>query len=252
MRALRCLLLCVVVATCLQARKPEPGAPADQTAQTFRLDPHWPLVYLKFDHIGQGTRINDQEPFTRIWLHLVNNCRLPVVVNGGGQVEGGLKGEMYVNNVVRLNPRNNVVVVLSSPVEPDSPALSTALTEPGQSLSHKNPAYVKPHSKPAGGDEAPMPVGYPSSDVVSTETVMPGASVLFSVPVNFVTKKWHFEITFHLGSEASDGVIPEGPAFVNPDVRGQVEMTLSYDCWDLPEAHRAEVEKLNLSLAKKP
>ena len=97
-----------------------------------------------------------------------------------------------------------------------------------------------------------MPAGYPSSDVVSTETILPGAGVLFSVPIDFVTKKWHFEITFHLVPEASDGRIPEGPAFVNPAVRGQVKMTLSYNFWDLPEEHRAEVEELNLNLAKKP
>ena len=250
MRPLQWLLLCFVVATCLQAQKAEHGAPANQTAQTFRLDPNWPLVYLKFDHIGQGTPMNDQEPSTRIWLHLINNCRLPIVVNGGGQVEGGLKGEIYVNNAVRLNPPSNLVVF--SQVEPDSPPLSTTLTEPGQRPSHKNSANVKPQSKPTGDDGARMPAGYPSLDVVSTETIMPGAGVLFSVPVNFVTKKWHFEITFHLGSDSSDRQIPEEQAFVNPDVRGQAEMTLSLGFWDLPEEHQAEVEKLNLNLAKKP
>jgi hypothetical protein len=252
MRALESLLLCLVVATCLQAQKAEQGTPADQTAQTFRLDPHRPLVYLKFDHIGQGTRMNDQEPSTRIWLHLINNCRLPIVVDAGGQVEGGLKGEIYVDNVVRLNPAINGAAVFDSQVEPDSPVISTTLTDPGQPPNRKNPKNVKPQSKPTGDDEPRMPAGYPSSDVVSTETIMPGSSVLFSVPVNFVTKKWHFEITFHLDSDISDGQIPEGPAFVNLDVRGQVEMTLRYGFWDLPEEHRAEVEKLNLNLAKKP
>lgn len=251
MRALRCLLLCFIVATCLQAQKAEHDTPADQTAPTFRLDPHRPLVYLKFDHVGQGTRMNDQEPSTRIWLHLINNCRLPIVVDGGGQVEGGLKGEIYVNNVVRLNPPISIVTVLSSETEPDSPQISTTLTEPGQPPSQKNPTNVKPLSKPTGDDEARMPVGYPSSDTVSRETIMPGGAVLFSVPVNFVTKKWHVETIFHLGPEASDGVIPEGPAFTNPAVRGQVGMTLSYGFWDLPEEHQAEVEKLNLNLAKK-
>jgi hypothetical protein len=250
MRAFESLLLCLVIATCLQAQKAEHGASADQTAQTFRIDPRWPFVYLKFDHIGQGTRMNDQEPSTRIWLHLINNCRLPIVVNGGGQVEGGLKGEIYVDNAVRPNPPSNLVVF--SQIEPDSPPISTTLTEPGQQTSHKKPVNLQPQSKPTGDAEARMPAGYPSMDIVSTETIMPGTSVLFSVPVNFVTKKWHFEIIFHLGSEASDRQIPEGPAFVNPDVRGQVEMILSYNFWDLPEEHQAEVEKLNLNLAKKP
>ncbi|HSY66708.1 MAG TPA: hypothetical protein VK829_19110 [Terriglobales bacterium] len=252
MRPLKGLLLWFVVATCLQAQKAEQGTPADQTAQTFRLDPHRPLVYLKFDHIGQGTRMNDQEPSARIWLHLINNCRLPIVVDAGGQVEGGLKGEIYVDNVVRLNPPSNGVSVLDSQVEPDSPVIPTTLTDPGQPPNRKNPTNVKPQAKPTADDEPRMPAGYPSSDVVSTETILPGAGVLFSVPIDFVTKKWHFEITFHLGPEASDGRIPEGSAFVNRDVRGQVEMILSYNFWDLPEEHQAEVEKLNLNLAKKP
>jgi hypothetical protein len=251
MRQLTSLLLCFVVATCLQAQKAEHVAPADQTSQTFRLDPQWPFVYLKFDHIGQGTRINAQEPSTRIWLHLVNNCRLPIVVEGGGQVEGGLKGEIYVDNVVRLNPPINGLFFGSFQVAPDPSPITTRLAEPGQQPSHKNPTNAKPQSKPISEDEARMPVGYPSTDVVSTETIMPGATVLFSVPVNFVTKKWHFEITFQLGSDISDRQIPEGQAFLNPDVRGQVHMTLSYGFRELPEEHRAEVEKLNLNLAEK-
>jgi len=253
MRAFKSLLLYfVVVAACLQAQKAKDGAPALQTAQTFRLDPQWPLVYLKFDHIGQGMRMNDQEPSTRIWLRLINNCRLPIVVSGGRQAEGGLQGEIYVDNLVRLNPPSNGVFALDSQVEPDSPVIATTLTDPGQPPNRKNPTNVKPQAKPTGDDEPRMPAGYPSSDIVSTETILPGAGVLFSVPVNFVTKKWHFEITFHLGPEASDGRIPEGSAFVNRDVRGQVEMILSYNFWDLPEEHQAEVEKLNLNLAKKP
>src|SRR5580700_2487476 len=100
MSAVKSLLLCFVVAACLHAQKAEHGAPVYQATQTFRLDPQWPLVYLKFDHIGQGTRMKDQEPSTRIWLHLINNCRLPVVVDGGSRMEGGLKGEIYVSNVV--------------------------------------------------------------------------------------------------------------------------------------------------------
>jgi hypothetical protein len=251
MRPLKGLLLCFVVATCLQAQKNEHGVPADQTAQTFRLDPHRPLVYLKFDHIGQGRRMNDQEPSTRIWLHLINNCRLPITIRGG-QLQGGLQDEIYVDNVVRLNPPIFSVAESYAQAETDPPPISNTLTETESRRNHKNPANVETQPVPTGNHEARMPVGYPSSDAVSLETIMPDAGVLFSVPVNFVTKKWHFEISFHLGSEVPDGLIPEGLAFVNPDVRGLVEMTLSYGFWDLPEEHRDEVEKLNLNLAEKP
>jgi len=97
-----------------------------------------------------------------------------------------------------------------------------------------------------------MPLGYPPFDVVSTVTIPPGGNVLFSVPVNFVTKKWHFEISFGLDSEQPGEGIPEQLAFVDPGVRGSVELTLSYGFYDLPMEHRDAVEKLNRDLQKKP
>jgi hypothetical protein len=251
MRPLKSLVLCFVVATCLQAQKAENAAPADQAVQTFRLDPHWPFVYLKFDHIGEGVRMNDQEPSKRIWLHLVNNCRLPIVVPGGQEVPGGLKGEVSIDGVVRPNPPLNGVVSFSTRIEPDISPIATTPTETGQRPNQKSPAKPKTQSKPTGDGEAPMPLGYPSPDVVSTETIMPGADVLFSIPVNFVTKNWHFEIDFSLDSEVAGEGIPEHSFFVNQSVRGEIEIALSYGFWDIPEEHQAEIEKLNQDLAKK-
>lgn len=97
-----------------------------------------------------------------------------------------------------------------------------------------------------------MPLGYLSPDVLSYEKIMPGANVLFSVPVNFVTPKWHFEIRFMLGSENSERSIPEQLFFADPDVRGQVETILSYGFRDLPKEHQAQVESLNQDLREKP
>jgi hypothetical protein len=246
----------LLVAVSLQAQKAEPPTSSDQAAKTFRLDPRWPFVYLKFDHIGTGERVNDQQPTTRIWLHLINNCRLPLVVRGGQPVDGGLPGEVFIDNVVRLNPPINGIASFSTEIEPDHPPIAT-LTEPGQPPNQKRPANDRPanskaRAKPVEDDEAFMPLGYPSFDVVSTETILPGGEVLFSVPVNFVTRKWHFEISFDLGSEQPDERIPEELAFVDPYVRGHVEMVLSYGFYDLPKEHRDEVEKLNRDLQKKP
>ena len=76
--------------------------------------------------------------------------------------------------------------------------------------------------------------------------------MLFSIPVNFVTKKWHFEISFDLDSEQPhDDGIPERSAFVNPNVRGQVELTLSYGFYDLPKEHQEEVDEINRALQKR-
>jgi len=215
----------------------------------LRIDPARPFVYLKFDHIGEGARQSDQEPATRIWLRLVNNCWLPIVVMGGGKVVGGLKDEVYLDNDVVPTRRSGVPsIVFSRPEEPTQAPMEH-LNVPAQDLSQQTSANSlrtesAPQQEPSGGDESEMPLGYPSGDVVSYETIRPGKEVLFSVPVNFVTREWHFEIGFNFDSEGSDG-IPERKAFTTPDVRGSVRTILAYGFWDLPERHRAEVERLN-------
>lgn len=223
-----------------------PSTSSEHGSKTFRLDSRWPFVYLKFDHIGPGRRQADDEPSTRIWLRLVNNCRLPIVVRGGQGINGGAPGEIVINNVVRLNPPVLTITPSPSPIL-DHPPLPTALGEPGHAAhmnkSSPNPPVTQP--KTSGDDEAYMPVGYPPPDVVSTETIMPSREVLFSVPVNFVSKKWHFEITFNFASEQVDERIPEELFFVDPNVRGQVGMSVSYGLDDVPTQYQNEVEKLN-------
>ncbi len=66
-----------------------PGAMAMQaqeanTGNAFVIDSNLPFVYVAFDHIGLGTPRNGQQPTARVWLHLKNNCRIPIVfrVNG--------------------------------------------------------------------------------------------------------------------------------------------------------------------------
>lgn len=252
MRALGTLVVAFFIAAIgLQAQNATSAKPSEQGGKTFRLDPRWPFVYLKFDHIGVGQKMNDNEPSTRIWLHLVNNCRLPIIVSGGQPIDGGMPGEISIDNVVRLNPP--IFFISAFPrTEPDKPPLATTLTEPGQRDSSKNSTATPPtQSKSPGVDEASMPVGYPSSDVVSTLTIMPGRDVLFSVPVNFVTKEWHFEIDITFDSERADESSPEKLSFTEPSVRGHVDMTLSYGFYDLPTKYQSQVEKLNQE-AQKP
>jgi hypothetical protein len=254
MRALGTLVIAsLLVVIGLRAQKANPAAPSEQVSKTFRLDPRWPFVYLKFDHIGAGKRRSDNEPSTRIWLHLVNNSRLPIVVRGGQPIDGGLQGEVSIDNVVRLNPPIYGLLSASTPTEPDLRPVATTLTEPGQRPNPNDSSSTSPtQSKSSRDDEASMPVGYPSFDVVSTDTIMPGTDVLFSVPANFVTKKWHFEINVSFGSEGTDERIPEQSSFVDSNVRGHVEMTLSYGFYDLPKEYQDEVEKFNQEPQKKP
>lgn len=68
--------------------------------------------------------------------------------------------------------------------------------------------------------------------------------------VNFVTKKWHFEIDISFDSERSNESIPEHSSFVDPNARGHLDMTLSYDFYDLPTEYQSQVEKLNQGTQK--
>jgi hypothetical protein len=221
-------------------------------AKGLRIDPSRPFVYLRFDHVGEGARVWDRDPATRIWLRLVNNCRLPIVVMGSDEVPGGLKDEVFLYDDVVSNRQGWDITGYPQEQQQPTPApMRQTLIVPGekstQQTSEKKPQTKSVQQPKQPDDEGEMPLGYPAGDVVTYETVLPGENVLFSVLVNFISKKWHIEIGFDFDSENSDG-IPERKSFANPDIRGHAVMTLTYGFWDLPEEHRAEVERLNQKL----
>ena len=94
------------------------------SATTFVIDPNRPFVYLRFDHMGPGIRRSEGEPSSRIWLRLVNNCRVPIIVSTFGVPDGSPKGEIGVMDEV-------VPVVVSGvvhgvgPSSADSPFATT-------------------------------------------------------------------------------------------------------------------------------
>jgi len=245
-RTLAFVLILLLCATGISLEAQNVGAP-----KGLRIDPSLPFVYLKFDHIGEGARVMDNEPPTRIWLRFANNCRLPIVVVARGKKAGGLKDEVFLDGDVVQNRQRSIMITESSAQEEPLPAPMEKLIMPGQNSSQQTSSASQetksePPQKPSNDDKSEMPVGYPSGDVVSYETIKPGENLLFSIPVSFVSKKWHFEVGFDFDSEDSNG-IPETHSFSRPDVRGSVQMTLIYGFWDLPEERRAEVERLNQS-----
>ena len=78
------------------------GEPANTNiAQRFILNQERFFTYLQFDHIGKGTRFNEEEPAYRIWFLLVNNCRVPIVIRTFGVPDGSLVGEVgLLHNVI--------------------------------------------------------------------------------------------------------------------------------------------------------
>lgn len=69
------------------------------------IDENKPFVYVRFDHIGAGTQRDEDEPATRIWLRLVNNCRVPIVVTANGVPNESPKEEVGLRYWIVVNLR---------------------------------------------------------------------------------------------------------------------------------------------------
>ena len=76
------MLTAVVVLASLLSSKTI--APAQISPRNFEIDASKPYVYIKFDHLGDRKPVNDEESTKGLWMRLVNNCRLPIEVNGLG------------------------------------------------------------------------------------------------------------------------------------------------------------------------
>jgi hypothetical protein len=168
----------------------------------FVIDENRPYVYLRFDHMGKGVKFSGDEPAQRVWLRFVNNCRVGIVLRTFGAPEGSPTDEVGVMHRVVRDEQFRI-----RDIESDPPALNGKDAEPRQ--------------------EAKMPNGY-DFDVSSAETVKPGKSLLFSVPVTHLSKSWHMEIPYELD-------LPRGKGLREQIVGGQPSMILRYSAWDLPE-----------------
>lgn len=172
------------------------------TSPGFVMDENRPYVYLRFDHEGKGVRFSDDEPTQRVWLRFVNNCRVGIVLRTFGTPEGSPKDEVGVMHDVVKDVRFRI-----QGVEIEPSALNAQSSQPHQ--------------------EAEMPVGY-DFDVSSSESIPPGQSLLFSVPVTHLSKSWHIEIPYTFD-------LPRGKGPRQPIVGGEPKMVLLYSVWDLPE-----------------
>jgi hypothetical protein len=183
----------------------------------FVIDKNRPFVYILFDHIGPGIPANEDEPATRIWLHLKNNCRVSVEVRANGVPDGSPRDEVGVMHDV----------VLNRPVY-GLPLFGTLPTAKPRAVAGPD------ERKPAPVVEQ-MPRGY-MSDVASLVTIMPGKEILFSIPINHISKRWHVEIPFKF-------VLPEGTVPRDPKVSLGPTMVIEYSIWDVPPEFQPKVEK---------
>ena len=200
------LLLCSLVSVWSQSPSQTSAPPT-----RFVIDENRPYVYLRFDHMGAGARFSDDEPPKRVWLRFVNNCNVGIVLRTFGVPEGTLKDEVgVIHHVVKNPPQFRI-----HGVDNDPPPLNAQSSEPPQ--------------------QARMPTGY-DSDVSSAEIILPGQSVLFSVPVTHLSKSWHLEVPYKFD-------VPSGKGPRQPIVGGEPRMVLLYSAWDLPEDIQQQLPK---------
>src|SRR5271169_768657 len=95
MDIIRRIAICVFVAV-LGTSGPRIGAQSADPKTSFVIDPNRPYVYLKFDHVGPGIPRDESEPKMRIWVRLMNNCRVPIVVSENGTPDGSPKEERQI------------------------------------------------------------------------------------------------------------------------------------------------------------
>jgi hypothetical protein len=210
MRHAFALVFLVLIAASLGRTQAQPGN--GNLAEQFIFNRERSFIYLQFDHIGKGTPFSENEPAFRIWFRLVNNCRVPIVIRTFGAPDGSPAGEVGLLHDVVPNPPMNGVsggIILES-------GASSELAE----------------NRVAA---APMPDGY-DADVSSTATLQASESLLFSIPVNHLSGKWHIEIPFRFD-------LPHRrPSHYEANIGGQPHMAISYWLSDLPADAQKQVE----------
>jgi hypothetical protein len=143
------------------------GAVAQQTTESFVLNDSNPYVYLKLDHVGPRKPLMKGEPATGVWMRIVNNCRVPILVPTVGSRTSS--GEIEVLDEVVTVGRSTVKFAAETP----------EVSRPGEKEE------VAP-SQPPPSDEAPEGYADYPNDTPGLTEVLPGNSLLFSVPIDHV------------------------------------------------------------------
>ena len=97
-----------------------------------------------------------------------------------------------------------------------------------------NPGTYQPE-KGVKGDtkESELPRGY-MEEFASFVAISPGEEILFSMPVNHLSKRWHVEIPF-------DFQLPHGKGPLPSNTVGLPVMRVHYAVSDLPKNSQAEI-----------
>ena len=192
-------------------------AQSTKMGKDFLVDVNRPFVYVMFDHIGPGVPRNPTEPNSRVWLRLKNNCRIAILVRANGVPDGSPKDEVGLEWNVVANPTMQGMVSFTS----------SGKDKPQTGLNAETQESEK------ATDEIPR--GY-IEEVASLVTIGPGHEILFSIPINHLSERWHVEIPF-------DFEISHAKGPLHSNTVGLPITAVMYTVRDLPRKSQAEVSK---------
>jgi len=204
------ILLLAVCASISASSTPQANVRIPLEATNFVIDASKPYVYLEIDHVGPRKPMREGEPNVGIYLHLTNNCALPIVIVKFEDSPADPKTAISIEDEVVPNPQGPGGDVTGGSVYvegrvPDlkemddifrSPNLNEAEVS-GAEWAQKQALQGTPQK-----DRPERPHGYNGGNaptrVQLITLVPPGGKVFFSVPANHVSATWHFEIPFRL------------------------------------------------------
>lgn len=157
------------------------AAPAQESC--FVIDNSRPWIDIAFRRVGKRVPVFPTESEHGLWLALRNNCRYPIRVD-----------TMEWSD----QPNKNEGTLLVYDVVPYVPSISTTPLPPGA-----------PATKILANAKLERPPGYalPGDFAIAAE-VKPGKELLFSVPLESVTRKWFIRIWIDFRIPGDKGVQP--------------------------------------------
>ena len=148
----------------------------------FVIDKSKPYVYLAFDHIGKGKAYFQGDDSERIYLRVVNNCRIPIVFRSANAPDADpgyiLEGEVIA--------------------EPQGIRI----------ISDREMGFFEQEQKLREEANKHKPDGY-WFETSGMLRVQPGKDALFSVPRNHVGQFWFLRVKFAL--EVNRSSVAVGP-----------------------------------------
>ncbi len=150
---------------------------------SFVLDNSRPWIDIAFRRVGKRAPVFPTESEHGLWLALRNNCRYPIQVQTMDTLD---------------QPNKNEGTLLVHDVVPYVPSISTTPLPPGA-----------PAAKILANAKLEKPSGYalPGDFAIDAE-VKPGKELLFSVPLESVTRKWSIRMQIDFRIPGDRGVQP--------------------------------------------